>query len=60
MLWPEHFDLGITLDRVNYGSAPGDADIGVPYAYVGPWTTSHPDRLVLERVVRGRPTTERG
>ncbi len=40
VLWPEHFDLGITLDRVNYGVSPGDADIGVPYAYVGPWTTS--------------------
>ena len=39
VLWPEHFDLGITLDRVNYGVSPGDADIGVPYAYVGPWTT---------------------
>ena len=60
VLWPEHFDLGITLDRVNYGVSPGDADIGVPYAYVGPWTTSRPDRLVLEHVVRGGPTTERG
>ena len=40
VLWPEHFDLGITLDRVNYGVSPGDAYIGVPYAYVGPWTTS--------------------
>ena len=40
VLWPEHFDLGITVDRVNYGVSPGDADIGVPYAYVGPWTTT--------------------
>ena len=40
VLWPEHFDLGITLDRVNYGVSPGDADLGVPYAYVGPWATS--------------------
>ena len=40
VLWPEHFDLGITVDQVNYGVSPGDADIGVPYAYVGPWTTS--------------------
>ena len=37
MLWPEHFDVGITVDRVNYGVSPGDASIGSPYAYVGPW-----------------------
>ena len=36
-LWPEHFDVGITVDRVNYGVSPGDAAIAVPYAYVGPW-----------------------
>ncbi|GLZ35115.1 hypothetical protein Lesp02_73020 [Lentzea sp. NBRC 105346] len=38
VLWPEHFDLGITLDEVNYGISPGDAHIAEPYAYVGPWT----------------------
>jgi hypothetical protein len=36
-LWPEHFDIGITLEEVNYGVSPGDALIGEPYAYVGPW-----------------------
>lgn len=36
-LWPEHFDLAITLDKVNYGGSPGDADHDEPYAYVGPW-----------------------
>jgi hypothetical protein len=36
-LWPEHFDLGITVNRVNYGISPGDAAIPQPYAYVGPW-----------------------
>ena len=36
-LWPEHFDLGITVGRVNYGVSPGDARIPEPYAYVGPW-----------------------
>jgi hypothetical protein len=36
-IWPEHFDLGITLDRVNYGVSPGDGNICQPYAYVGPW-----------------------
>jgi hypothetical protein len=38
ILWPEHFDLGITLDEVNYGVSPGDAGHPGPYAYVGPWT----------------------
>jgi len=38
VLWPEHFDLGITLDEVNYGVSPGDAYAPEPYAYVGPWT----------------------
>ena len=37
VLWPEHFDVGITLARVNYGLSPGDAAIDEPYAYVGPW-----------------------
>jgi hypothetical protein len=36
ILWPEHFDVGITLDDVNYGVSPGDHHIPEPYAYVGP------------------------
>ena len=38
VLWPEHFDVAITLDEVNYGVSPGDTGIPEPYAYVGPWT----------------------
>ncbi len=38
-LWPEHFDLAVTADGVNYGVSPGDGpgpgDPG-PYAYIGP------------------------
>jgi len=37
VLWPEHFDVGITLDQVNYGVSPGDGYVDEPYAYVGPW-----------------------
>lgn len=37
VLWPEHFDVGITVDQVNYGVSPGDSRIAAPYAYVGPW-----------------------
>ncbi len=38
VLWPEHFDLGIAVDEVNYGISPGDGGHASPYAYVGPWT----------------------
>lgn len=39
VIWPEHFDLGVTVREVNFGVSPGDAFLAVPYAYVGPWTT---------------------
>jgi len=38
VLWPEHFDVGVSLDDVNYGLSLGDEAIPEPYAYVGPWT----------------------
>lgn len=38
VLWPEHFDVAVTLDQVNVGVSPGDGYLGEPYAYVGPWT----------------------
>ena len=37
ILWPEHFDVGISVAEVNYGVSPGDAYLAEPYAYVGPW-----------------------
>lgn len=37
VLWPEHFDVAIDLDEVNYGVSPGDEPHPTPYAYVGPW-----------------------
>jgi hypothetical protein len=36
VLWPEHLDLAITVDAVNYGCSPGDDAIPPPYLYVGP------------------------
>ena len=36
-LWPEHFDLGITVARINYGASPGDDHVAAPYLYVGPF-----------------------
>jgi hypothetical protein len=37
VLWPEHFDVALTIDEVNYGVSAGDDAIPEPYAYVGPW-----------------------
>lgn len=36
VLWPEHFDVGITAAAVNYGASPGDEHIAKPYVYAGP------------------------
>lgn len=36
-LWPEHLDLAFTVEEVNVGGSPGDADHPEPYLYVGPW-----------------------
>ena len=38
-LWPEHFDLAVSMDDVNYGASPGDGDHPGPYLYVGPFDT---------------------
>jgi len=37
VLWPEHLDVALAHDEVNFGVSPGDAWAAVPYAYVGPW-----------------------
>lgn len=36
VLWPEHFDVAVTVDGTNYGVSPGDSYHQRPYAYVGP------------------------
>ena len=36
VLWPEHFDVAIRADEVNYGVTPGDTHVAEPYAYIGP------------------------
>jgi hypothetical protein len=36
ILWPEHFDVGITAAAINYGGSPGDDHVRQPYLYVGP------------------------
>lgn len=37
VLWPEHFDVAVTENEVNYGVSAGDDFHPMPYAYVGPW-----------------------
>ena len=36
VLWPEHFDLGISHGGVNFGASLGDGAVPEPYLYVGP------------------------
>ena len=36
MLWPEHFDVGISVNEVGYGISAGDGYLDEPYAYVAP------------------------
>jgi hypothetical protein len=36
VLWPEHFDVGITAGAINYGASPGDDHAADPYPYVSP------------------------
>lgn len=44
VLWPEHFDVGISVGEINLGVSPGDEHCDVPYAYVGPWQVDDLDR----------------
>ena len=35
VLWPEHFDVAVRVDDINFGVSPGDGFSAEPYAYVG-------------------------
>jgi hypothetical protein len=60
VLWPEHLDLAVTVDAVNYGVSPGDDAVPAPYLYVGPhegapstddfWNAPFGAALTAERV----------
>lgn len=41
-LWPEHFDVGTSLDGVNLGFSPGDSYSDEAYLYVGPQGPARP------------------
>jgi len=44
VLWPEHFDVGITAAAINYGASPGDDHVADPYVYVSPHDGPPPGR----------------
>ena len=56
VLWPEHFDLGIQLDEVNYGISPGDAGHRAPTPTSGRGSSA-PDRSGMRRSGRCGPPT---
>jgi hypothetical protein len=56
-LWPEHFDLGITAGRINYGASPGDDHIACPYVYVGPHDGPPPGDAAYWNVAFGAART---
>lgn len=57
VLWPEHFDVGLSVGEVNYGVSPGDAAHDLPYAYVGPWQP-RPGEFWNEPFGASRPISE--
>jgi hypothetical protein len=60
ILWPEHFDIGITVDKVNYGVSAGDGYLALPYAYVGPWSPPAQDDFWNAPFGRAVPIDEIG
>ena len=60
VLWPEHFDVGVSLGEVNYGVSPGDATVPVPYAYVGPWAPLPVDDFWTHPFGAARPVADLG
>jgi hypothetical protein len=58
ILWPEHFDVGISAGEVNYGVSAGDSYLAAPYAYVGPWKVPAQDDFWNAPFGRALPVTE--
>jgi hypothetical protein len=59
VLWPEHFDVAITVDEVNYGVTPGDSGITEPYMYVGPHSLPERDDFWNEPFGAAKPLSSR-
>jgi hypothetical protein len=60
VLWPEHFDVGVSIDEVNFGVSPGDGGIPEPYAYVGPWSPPEQDDFWNQAFGAARTMAELG
>jgi|SRR4051812_21165395 hypothetical protein len=60
VLWPEHFDVGVSVGEVNYGVSPGDGSVPVPYAYVGPWSPPPVDDYWTHSFGAVRPIADLG
>jgi hypothetical protein len=58
VLWPEHFDVGISLDQVNYGVSPGRRHQSVALRLRRSLDAAR-IRRVLEPAVRGGPPPDR-
>ena len=57
VLWPEHFDVAVTVEEVKYGVSPGDRHIDEPYAYVGPLSVPPQDEFWTHSFGAARPMT---
>jgi hypothetical protein len=59
VLWPEHFDVAITVDEINYGVTPGDSGIETAYMYVGPHSLPERDDFWNEPFGAAKPLSSR-
>ena len=60
VLWPEHFDLGITAHEINFGVSLGDSWFAEPYAYVAPWQPRSGDFWTTAPFGAAVPLRDRG
>ena len=59
VLWPEHFDVGMTAAAIGYGASPGDDQIPEPYLYVAPHDGPPPGDLAFWNASFGAARTFR-
>ena len=58
ILWPEHFDIGITVDEVNYGVSGGDSYVAVPLRLRRPLVSTSQDDYWNAPFGRALPVSE--
>jgi len=57
VLWPEHFDVAVTVDGTDFGVSPGDSAIPEPYAYIST-AAPHSGAFWNEPFGAARPLTD--